>query len=75
VSVADSGGTTGYLRDTFGILPPGDFRRSLVALAEDTEATRRLFEYQFADESPIGGNKIGNLLITALVDLSGSFEG
>jgi uncharacterized cofD-like protein len=75
VSVADSGGTTGYLRDTFGILPPGDFRRSLVALAEDTETTRRLFEYQFADESPIGSNKIGNLLITALVDLTGSFEG
>lgn len=74
VSVADSGGTAGYLRDAFGILPPGDFRRSLVALAEDTDTVRRLFEYQFTDESPIGSNKLGNLLITALTDITGSFE-
>lgn len=75
VSVVDSGGTAGYLRDMFGILPPGDFRRSLVALAEDTDTVRKLFEYRFEDESPIGGNKLGNLLITALTDITGSFEG
>ena len=47
VTVADSGGSTGELRDEFGILPPGDIRRAIVALSEDTEVVRRLFEYRF----------------------------
>lgn len=72
ISVADSGGTAGLIRDKYGILPPGDFRRALAALAKDTHLVRQLFEYSFQwEEWVIGGNKIGNILLTALVDISG----
>ena len=74
VSVADSGGSTGELRDEFGILPPGDVRRALVALSEDTEVVRRLFEYRFKEGRRIAGHTVGNLLLTALTDIMGDFE-
>ncbi len=75
ISVADNGGTTGAIRDKYGILPPGDMRRAIAALAKNTEMVRKLFEYSFKDEEwVIGGNKIGNILLTALVDITGSFE-
>lgn len=76
ISVADSGGTAGLIRDKYGILPPGDFRRAIAALAKDTHMVRQLFEYSFKwEEWVIGGNKIGNILLTALVDISwGDFE-
>ena len=74
VTVADSGGSTGELRDEFGILPPGDVRRAIVALAEDTEVVRRLFEYRFKEGRSIAGHTIGNLLLTALSDIMGDFE-
>lgn len=47
ISVADNGGTTGAIRDKYGILPPGDMRRAIAALANNTEMVRRLFEYSF----------------------------
>lgn len=74
VSVADSGGSTGELRDEFGILPPGDIRRAIVALSGDTEVVRRLFEYRFKEGSGIAGHTVGNLLLTALSDIMGDFE-
>jgi uncharacterized cofD-like protein len=74
VSVADSGGSTGELRDEFGILPPGDVRRAIVALAEDMDMVRRLFEYRFKEGRSIAGHTIGNLLLTALTDITGDFE-
>ena len=74
VTVADSGGSTGELRDEFGILPPGDVRRAIVALAEDTEVVRRLFEYRFKEGRRIAGHTVGNLLLTALTDIVGDFE-
>lgn len=74
VTVADSGGSTGELRDEFGILPPGDVRRAIVALSEDTEVVRRLFEYRFKVGKRIAGHTIGNLLLTALTDIMGDFE-
>jgi uncharacterized cofD-like protein len=74
VTVADSGGSTGELRDEFGILPPGDVRRAIVALAEDTGMVRRLFEYRFKEGRSIAGHTIGNLLLTALTDITGDFE-
>ena len=74
VSVADSGGSTGELRDEFGILPPGDIRRAIVALANDTEVVRRLFEYRFKEGRSIAGHTVGNLLLTALSDITGDFE-
>ncbi len=74
VSMADSGGSSGELRDEFGILPPGDIRRAIVALSGDTEIVRRLFEYRFKEGSGIAGHTVGNLLLTALSDIMGNFE-
>ncbi|GHU27148.1 hypothetical protein AGMMS50256_06300 [Betaproteobacteria bacterium] len=74
VTATDSGGSTGELRDEFGILPPGDVRRAIVALSEDTEVVRRLFEYRFKEGKRIAGHTIGNLLLTALTDIMGDFE-
>ncbi len=75
ISVADNGGTTGAIRDKYGILPPGDMRRAIAALAKNTDMVRKMFEYSFKDEEwVIGSNKIGNILLTALVDITGSFE-
>ena len=76
ISVADNGGTTGAIRDKYGILPPGDMRRAIAALAKNTDMVRKLFEYSFKwEEGVIGSNKIGNILLTALVDIcGGDFE-
>jgi uncharacterized cofD-like protein len=76
ISVADNGGTTGLIRDKYGILPPGDMRRAIAALAGNTDIVRKLFEYSFKwEEGVIGSNKVGNILLTALVDIcDGDFE-
>ena len=74
VNVADSGGSTGVLRDEFGMLPPGDIRRAIAAMSEDTGIVRRLFEYRFKKESSVSGHTVGNLLLTALTDITGDFE-
>lgn len=75
IAMTDSGGTTWEIRDKYGILPPGDLRRAVAALARDTWLVRNLFEYKFhGEEWVIGGNKIGNILLTALADISWSFE-
>ncbi len=75
IAMTDSGGTTGEIRDKYGVLPPGDIRRAVAALAQDTGFVRDLFEYKFKGESGvIGGNKIGNILLTALGEIKGSFE-
>lgn len=75
IAMTDSGGTTGHIRDKYGVLPPGDIRRGIAALAENTGFVRKLFEYKFEDEEGIiWGNKIGNILLTALNDITGDFE-
>lgn len=77
ISMADSGGSTGRLRDEFGHLPPGDLRKALVALAPDDDTTlmlRRLFEYRFNKGDGLSGHTFGNLLITALTELTGSTD-
>lgn len=71
VSSADDGGSTGRLRDAYGILPPGDARQALVALAEEDTMLRALFAYRFA-KGDISGHNFGNLFITALSQLLGS---
>ncbi len=74
VTAFDSGGSAGELRDEFGILPPGDLRRSLVALSPETEnqTLRDLFSYRFASTSSLKGHSFGNLLLSALNDITGS---
>jgi uncharacterized cofD-like protein len=70
ISMFDSGGSSGRLRDEFGILPPGDVRRALIALAEDSGDLRRLFEYRFEQKkSPLHKHSFGNLILTALTDI------
>lgn len=74
VSMSDSGGSTGVLRDEFGILPPGDIRRALLALSEERELFRKLFSYRFGRDTSVNGHTVGNLLLTAMADITGSFE-
>ena len=75
VTMADDGGSTGQLRETFGMLPPGDVRRALVALAEHERTLADLFTYRFEEGEGLAGHTIGNLLLTALERMTGSFEG
>lgn len=74
VSMFDSGGSTGVLRDEFGVLPPGDVRRCLVALSdgERAEILRQLFNYRFENGNSVGGHSFGNLLLVALTSIYGS---
>lgn len=71
VTMADDGGSTGKLRDELGVLPPGDVRQCLVALS-DSPKIRDLFTYRF-EEGTLAGHSFGNLLLTALEKLTGSF--
>ncbi len=73
VSTADDGGSTGVLRDELGVLPPGDLRQALVALASDSTMLRELFSYRFSEGS-LKGHSFGNLLISALEKVTGSFD-
>ena len=76
VSVADDGGSSGRIRRELGILPPGDIRNCLAALSSDEALLSQLFQYRFPDgDSGLNGHSFGNLFITALADLTGSFEG
>ncbi|MFC1653926.1 uridine diphosphate-N-acetylglucosamine-binding protein YvcK [Patescibacteria group bacterium] len=74
VSVADSGGSTGRLRDEFGFLPVGDLRQSLAALARENDQSwiRKLLLYRFNQGDGLKGHNLGNLILTALQDMTGS---
>ncbi|KKU76240.1 MAG: hypothetical protein A2214_00665 [Candidatus Harrisonbacteria bacterium RIFOXYA1_FULL_48_8] len=75
VTMADDGGSTGILREEFGILPPGDIRRALIALStSDNKMLSQLFNYRFAEGGGLSGHSFGNLMITALERLTGSFD-
>ena len=74
VSVADDGGSSGELRRSLGILPPGDIRNCLAALSDDEALLTQLFQYRFGEDSGLGGHSFGNLFISALTDITGSFE-
>lgn len=76
VTMADSGGSSGRLRDEFGVLPPGDIRQCLAALADsgDTDLIRELFLYRFDKGDGLSGHNFGNLFLTALTEITGSDE-
>jgi uncharacterized cofD-like protein len=74
VSVADDGGSSGEIRRDLGILPPGDIRNCLAALSDDEALLTQLFQYRFGGDTGLGGHTFGNLFISALADLTGSFE-
>ena len=73
VTVTDDGGSSGRLRRDFNVLPPGDIRNCMVALAEDETLITRLFQYRFASGGGLEGHSFGNLFLTALADLTGDF--
>jgi uncharacterized cofD-like protein len=75
VTVADDGGSSGRLRESYGILPPGDIRNCLAALSNDEQMLTQLFQYRFSGAGNLDGHSFGNLFITALADITGSFEG
>lgn len=78
VAVTDDGGSSGAIRRELGILPPGDFRQCLLALADAEPLMRALFSYRFEsmkeEGSTLNGHSLGNLFIAALTDITGSFE-
>lgn len=74
VTMADDGGSSGMLRRQLGMLPPGDVRNCIAALADDDEALlTRLFQYRFPHGEGLAGHALGNLILAALADLTGSF--
>jgi uncharacterized cofD-like protein len=74
VTVADDGGSSGRLRQEFDMLPPGDIRNCLVALADTEPLMSELFQYRFAESSALQGHSFGNLFITAMTKITGDFE-
>lgn len=77
VTVADDGGSSGRLRRSLGIPPPGDIRNCLAALSDEEDLLTQLFQYRFASGGDAGveGHSFGNLFISALTEIMGSFEG
>ena len=73
VTVADDGGSSGRLRRELGILPPGDIRNCLVALADDESLMGTLFQHRFAD-GELSGHSFGNLFLAALTEVTGEFD-
>jgi uncharacterized cofD-like protein len=74
VTVADDGGSSGRLRRDLGLLPPGDFRNCIAALADDESLTARLFQYRFGEGMGLDGHSFGNLFIAAMAAVTGNFE-
>jgi len=73
VTVTDDGGSSGRLRKDFNILPPGDIRNCIVSLAEPNSLISELFQYRFKGKSDLSGHSFGNLFITAMTEITGSF--
>jgi uncharacterized cofD-like protein len=74
VTVADDGGSSGRIRRTLGLPPPGDLRNCLAALSDDEDLLTQLFQYRFTQESDLDGHSFGNLFIAALSGVNGSFD-
>jgi len=73
VTVSDDGGSSGRLRRELSVLPPGDIRNCLVALADDEDLLARLFQYRFPNGKGLTGHSFGNLFLTALTGITGDF--
>jgi len=74
VTVSDEGGSSGVLRKELAMLPPGDIRNCIIALAEEEQLLSRLFSYRFDKVDGLQGHSLGNLLLAALTDITGDFE-
>lgn len=71
VTVGDDGGSSGRLRESMGILPPGDIRHCITALADDEDLVTKLFKYRFKNGEGLEGHSFGNLFLTALCAITG----
>ena len=74
VTVADDGGSTGRLRQEFGVIAPGDLRQCIAALAEAEPLMSKLFQYRFNSGSGLEGHSFGNLFLVAMAEVTGNFE-
>ncbi len=74
VTVADDGGSSGVLRREFGVLPPGDLRQCIAALADSEPLMTALFQYRFGEGTGLEGHSFGNLFIAAMAGVTGNFE-
>ncbi len=74
VTVSDDGGSSGRLQKELGVLPPGDVRNCLVALADDEAMVTELFSYRFADGEGLTGHSFGNLFLAAMTGITGNFD-
>jgi uncharacterized cofD-like protein len=74
VTVADDGGSSGRLRRSLGLPPPGDLRSCIAALSNDEDLLTQLFQYRFTEGAELNGHSFGNLFIAALAGVTGSFD-
>ena len=74
VTVADDGGSSGRLRDDYDIPPPGDIRNVIAALSDVEPLVEEMFQYRFRNSNDLGGHSLGNLMLTALTDITGDFS-
>ena len=74
VTVADDGGSSGRLRDDYDIPPPGDVRNVIAALSDVEPLIEQMFQYRFIHSNELGGHSLGNLMLTALTDITGDFS-
>lgn len=74
VTCADDGGSSGRLREAFGIIPPGDCRNCLISLADTEPLMEKLMQYRFGGNTELAGHNFGNLFITAMSDIVGDME-
>jgi uncharacterized cofD-like protein len=74
VTVADDGGSSGRLRREIGVLPPGDIRNCLAALADEEKLLTELFQYRFEAGTGLSGHSFGNLFLTAMSEITGDLE-
>lgn len=74
VTVADDGGSSGRLREELGMIPPGDLRNCLVALADTEPLMEKLFQHRFGGRSDLAGHSFGNLFIAAMTEVLGDVE-
>ena len=74
VTMADDGGSSGRLRTSLGLPPPGDLRSCLAALSEDEDLLTQLFQYRFLEGEELDGHSFGNLFIAAISEVTGSFD-
>ena len=72
VTVGDDGGSSGKLREELGVLPPGDIRSCIAALADDEDLVAKLFQYRFKDCAGLSGHSFGNLFLTAMCSITGN---